>query len=253
MSDAKRPAAEPCGSGQDTAREWTKEDCALVDEIFNQPLPPNLPPFQPYPDDPVQAGIRRLHELVDLKETAANVICEAGREQIDEWMSWLQSLVTNIAHHQLQDLIPPAAIEQYRDCNGHRLPGVSVTEKHAIGENAWAYIIQHERNARRVTEIEPTTVLLDLIDTGKADAGVFSAERGFRTEHRELYLRTKLIPAVAYVLASAFSDQALSLRDENYALKVKIAELEQRNRKLQERCAKLASNLDASRDGYNGL
>ena len=199
-----------------------------VERLFRTPTPRYRSTFQPYPSDPIQAGICRIRDLLALKETAASTITEACREQVDEWCSWLQSAVTNIAGRQFQDLFPPESIEKYRDRRGKRLPGLHPIMKPEEGEpNAvWDSLMEDLRARVRLGGIEPT-VYWQYVDPDDPDLTL---------DQQVDYLRLKLLPSAAFGLMSAFSNEALVLQDETDELKAKLAELERQNRELRERC-----------------
>lgn len=243
MSEETRPTSDSCSSSQYAANGWTEKDCAIIDDLFNKPLCRNPPPFQPYPDDVAKAGMCRIRDVLDLKETASNVIYEAGPEQRAEWLSWIQSLVTNTPTRQFSDLFPPYSIFEYRDIHDKRLPGLRAIIEDHTDPKEWEELIKRARERGRFQISAPLT-FWRYIDPN--DPTLTSYEQ-------ENFLRLSALPTAAFVLASAFESDSAALQHINDELKAKVSDLERQNRELQQRCAKLASNLDPSRTDYNGV
>lgn len=193
-----------------------------VEDFFSKPIPLTRPLFQPYPDDPGKAGLCRIRDLLAFKETANNVIREAGPEQRAEWLSWIQSLVTNIPTRQFSDLFPPYSIFEYRDAHGKRLPGLrAIVEDHTDPEE-WKRLIERMREHGRFQVAAPLT-FWQYIDPD--DPTLTSYEQ-------ENFLRLSALPTAALGLAMAFENDSAVLQRINEELEAKVADLEHQNREL---------------------
>lgn len=243
MSEETRPASDSQIPGQNTADGWTEKDRAMIDDLFSKPIRRNPPPFQPYPDDVAKAGTCRIRDVLNLKETASNVIYEAGPEQRAEWLSWIQSLVTNTPMRQFSDLFPPYSIFEYRDIHDKRLPGLRAIIEDHTDPKEWEELIKRARERGRF-QISAPLIYWQYIDPD--DPTLTSYEQ-------ENFLRLSALPTAAFALASAFESDSAALQRINDELEAEVLELKRQNRELQQRCAKLASNLDPSRTDHNGI
>lgn len=152
--------------------------------------------FTPYPQDPIEAGLRRIQEVMTFPTAwTAYDIRHADLEQQEEWLRWSQCLVTNISGQQFSDLFPKEAISRYRDRSGNPLPGLCPHKESATRPRDWQRYMSKERQAGHFA-------------TG--DPAVYWEQVGYpdtvSVASMENYLRIKALPTAINVLLSAFQN-----------------------------------------------
>ena len=152
--------------------------------------------FTPYPQDPIEAGLRRIQEVVTFPTTwTSHAICEADLRQQEEWLRWAQCLVTNIPTQQFSDLFPKEAILRYRDRNGDPLPGLRCHLESATRPRDWKRYMSKARQAGYFATGDPAVYWEPV---GYPDTVSLSS--------MENYLRIKALPTAINVLLSAFQN-----------------------------------------------